>query len=63
MVNGDSGSQQLLETLRSIDTQTVVTMFLILAAAYVLGRVITALISKLSEKMSRKDRIDRKSVV
>ncbi|AAM06765.1 TPA: mechanosensitive ion channel family protein [Methanosarcina acetivorans] len=63
MVNGDSGSQQLLETLRSIDTQTVVTMFLILAAAYVLGRVITALISKLSEKMSRKDRIKVKMII
>lgn len=63
MVNGDSGSQQLLETLRSIDTQTVATILLVLAAAYVLGRVITALLSKISEKMSRKDRIKVKMII
>ncbi|AKB29251.1 Potassium efflux system KefA protein [Methanosarcina siciliae C2J] len=63
MVNGDSGSQQLLETLRSIDTQTIVIMFLILAAAYVLSRIITTLLSKISEKMSRKDRIKVKMII
>jgi len=63
MTNGDSGSQQLLETLRSIDTQTLVTMFLILAAAYVLGRIITTLLLKLSEKMSREDRIKVKMII
>lgn len=63
MTNGDTGSQQLLETLGSIDTQTLVTMFLILAAAYVLGRIITTLLLKLSEKMSRKDRIKVKMII
>lgn len=63
MANGDTSSEQLLEILRSIDTQTIVTMFLVLAAAYVLGRVITTLLSKLSEKMSRSSRIKVKMII
>jgi small-conductance mechanosensitive channel len=63
MANGDTSSQKLLETLGSIDTQTLVTMFLILAFAYVLGRVITILLLKLSEKMSRSSRIKVKMII
>jgi small-conductance mechanosensitive channel len=63
MANGDTGSEKLLEIFSSIDTQTIVSMFLILAAAYVLGRVITTLLSKLSEKMSRSSRIKIKMII
>lgn len=63
MTNGDTSSQKLLETLGSIDTQTLVTMFLILAFAYFLGRVITVLLLKLSEKMSRSSRIKVKMII
>ncbi|WP_048168643.1 mechanosensitive ion channel family protein [Methanosarcina sp. 2.H.A.1B.4] len=63
MANGDTGAQQFLETIRSIDTQTLITMFLILSIAYVLGRVITILLSKLSEKMNQSGRVKVKLII
>jgi small-conductance mechanosensitive channel len=66
MVNGDSvstGREQLLETLRSIETQTIVNIVLAFFVAYILGRIITAVLSKVSEKMSRSSRIKVKMVI
>ena len=61
--NGDTSAQKLLETIRSIDTQIVLTMFLVFTIAYVLGRIITILLSKLSEKMNQSGRVKVKLII
>jgi small-conductance mechanosensitive channel len=63
MVDVNTSREQLLETLTSIDTQTLITIFLIFLIAYVLARIITTLLSKLSEKMSRSGRIKVKIII
>jgi small-conductance mechanosensitive channel len=66
MVDGntvETSREQLLETLRSIEAQTLVNIFLVFFLAYILGRIISALLSKLSEKMSRSGRIKVKMVI
>lgn len=67
MVDGnsieDTTREQLLETLRSIETQTIVNILLIFFLAYVLGRIIAALLSRVSEKMSRSGRIKVKMII
>lgn len=63
MANGDTSVQQLLESIGSIDTYTLLTMFLIFSIAYVLGRVITILLSKLSEKMNQSGRVKVKLII
>ncbi|AKB81128.1 Potassium efflux system KefA protein [Methanosarcina barkeri 3] len=66
MVDGNAvntGREQLLETLRSIETQTIINIFLAFFVAYILGRIVTAVLSKISENMSRSSRIKVKMVV
>jgi len=63
MVDVNTSREQLLETLTSIDTQTLITIILIFLIAYVLARIITTLLSKLSEKMSRSGRIKVKIII
>lgn len=63
MVDGETGREQLLEALRSIEMQTLVDMVLVVFAAYILGRIITAVLSKISENMSREGRIKVKMVI
>lgn len=66
MVDGntvDTSREQLLETLRSIETQTLVNIILAFIFAYVLGRILAVLLSKVSEKMSRSGRIKVKMVI
>jgi small-conductance mechanosensitive channel len=66
MVDGNSVNttrEQLFETIRSIETQTLVNIILAFFVAYIFGRIITALLSKLSEKMSRSGRIKVKMVI
>ena len=63
MVDGETGREQLLETLRSIDTQTLITMLLVFFVAYMLSRIITTVLSKVSEKLSRSGRIKVKMVI
>lgn len=67
MVNGEgtveTGREQLLETLRSIEMQTLIDMALILFIAYILGRIVTSVLSKLSEKMSRGGSVKVKMII
>ena len=66
MVDGNSVNttrEQLLETIKSIETQTLVNIILAFFVAYIFARIITALLSKLSEKMSRSGRIKVKMVI
>jgi flagellar biosynthesis/type III secretory pathway M-ring protein FliF/YscJ len=63
MVNEDSAREQLLETIRSIEFQTLVNLVLVVLAAYLLGIIITKVISKISEKMSRRGRIKGKMII
>ncbi len=63
MVDGETGREQLLEALRSIEMQTLVDMVLVVFAAYILGRIITAVLSKISENMSREGRIKVKMII
>jgi small-conductance mechanosensitive channel len=63
MVDGETGREKLLEALRSIETQTLINMVLIIFAAYVLARIITAILLKVSEKMNRSGRIKVKTIV
>jgi small-conductance mechanosensitive channel len=66
MVDGSSVNttrEQLLETIISIETQTLVNIILAFFVAYIFARIITALLSKLSEKMSRSGRIKVKMVI
>ncbi|WP_410509665.1 mechanosensitive ion channel family protein [Methanosarcina hadiensis] len=67
MVNGEdaveSGRQQLLETIRSIEMQTLIDMVLILLVAYILGRIVTSVLSKISEKMSRSGSVKVKMII
>jgi small-conductance mechanosensitive channel len=66
MVDGNSVNttrEQLLETIRSMETQTLVNIILAFFVAYIFARIITALLSKLSEKMSRSGRIKVKMVI
>lgn len=63
MVNEDSAREQLLETIRSIEFQTLVNLVLVVLAAYLLGIIITKVISKISEKMSRSSRIKGKMII
>jgi small-conductance mechanosensitive channel len=63
MVDGESAREQLLETIRSIETQTLINMILIFLAAYVLGRIITHVLSRTSEKMSRSSRVKVKMII
>lgn len=66
MVDGNSVNttrEQLFETIRSIETQTLVNIILAFFVAYIFARIITALLSKLSEKMSRSGRIKVKMVI
>lgn len=66
MVDGntvDTSREQLLETLRSIETQTLVNIILAFIIAYVLGKILAVLLSKVSEKMSRSGRIKVKMVI
>ncbi len=63
MVDGNTSREQLLEILRSVDTQTLITMALIFLIAYVLGRVITILLLKFSEKLSHTGRIKVEVVI
>ncbi|MDR7666914.1 mechanosensitive ion channel [Methanosarcina sp. Z-7115] len=59
----DTSREQLLETLRSIETQTIVNILLIFFLAYILGRIIATILSKVSEKMSRSSRVKVKMVI
>jgi len=63
MVNGETTREQLLESIRSIETQTLINIILIFFAAYVLSRIITSILSKASEKMSRSGRIKVKMII
>lgn len=66
MVDGDTvntSREQLLETLRSIETQTLVNIILIFLIAYILSKIITRLLSKSSEKMSHSGRVKVKMVI
>lgn len=66
MVDGRSVNttrEQLLETIISIETQTLGNIILAFFVAYIFARIITALLSKLSEKMSRSGRIKVKMVI
>ena len=63
MVNGESAREQLLETIRSIETQTLINMILIFFAAYVLGRIVTSILLKASERMSRSGRVKVKMII
>lgn len=67
MVNGEeaveSGREQLLETIRSIEMQTLIDMVLILFVAYLLGRIVTTVLSKISEKMSRSGSVKVKMII
>lgn len=67
MVNGEgtveTGREQLLETLRSIETQTLVTMISILLVAYILGKIVTIILLKISEKMSRSGSVKVKMTI
>jgi moderate conductance mechanosensitive channel len=66
MVDGNAvntSREQLLETLRSIETQTIVNIILAFFVAYILGRIVTVVLSKISENMSRSSRIKVKMVV
>ncbi|HII92586.1 MAG TPA: mechanosensitive ion channel family protein [Methanosarcina sp.] len=66
MVDGSSVNttrEQLLETIISIETQTLVNIILAFFVAYIFARIITALLLKLSEKMSRSGRIKVKMVI
>ena len=60
MVDGESGREQLLEAIRSIDTETLINMILVLSIAYILSTIISVILSKISEKMSRNGRIKAK---
>jgi moderate conductance mechanosensitive channel len=62
-IDGESGREQLIEALRSIEMQTLVDMVLVVFAAYVLGRIVTAVLSKISENMSRESRIKVKMII
>jgi moderate conductance mechanosensitive channel len=57
MVNESTSREQILNILRSIDTQTLLTMVLIFLIAYILSGIITTLLLKLSEKLSHTGRI------
>jgi small-conductance mechanosensitive channel len=59
----NTSREQLLETLRSIETQTIVNVILAFFVAYILGRIITIVLSKISEKMSRSGRVKVKMVI
>ncbi|MGB9929024.1 MAG: mechanosensitive ion channel family protein [Methanosarcina sp.] len=59
----NSTREQLLETITSIETQTIIKMILIFVVAYLFGRIIAALLSKFSEKLSRSGRIKVKMVI
>jgi len=63
MVNGNSSREQLLETVKSIEIQTIINIALIFLFAYILGRIITTLFSKLSDKMNRSDRVKVKMII
>jgi len=63
MVDGDTSSQQLLDTIMSIDIQTILTIVLIFSIAYILGRIITILLSKLSDKLSQSGRVKVKLII
>ncbi len=63
MADVNTSKEQLLETLKSIDTQTLIVIILIFLIAYVLARIITTLLSKLSEKTSRSGRIKVKIII
>ncbi len=66
MVDGDTvntSREQLLETLRSIETQTIVNILLIFLLAYILGRILAAILSKASEEMSRTVRVKVKMLI
>ncbi|NLO30929.1 MAG: mechanosensitive ion channel [Methanosarcina mazei] len=63
MVDGESGREQLLEAIRSIDTETLINMILVLSIAYILSTIISVILSKISEKMSRNGRIKAKMLI
>jgi small-conductance mechanosensitive channel len=63
MVDGESGREQFLEAIRSIDTETLINMVLVLSIAYILSMIISVLLSKISEKMSRGGRIKVKMLI
>jgi len=63
MVDGNTSREQLLEILKSVDTQTLITMALIFLIAYILGRIITIFLLKLSEKLSHTGRIKVEVVI
>jgi small-conductance mechanosensitive channel len=63
MVDGNTSREQLVETLRSVETQTLVNIVLAILIAYLLGMIITDVLSRLSEKMSRSGRIKVKMVI
>lgn len=52
MVNENVSSEQILNALGSVDTQSLITIVLIFLFAYIFGRIITILLLKLSEKLS-----------
>ncbi len=66
MVDGntvDTSREQLLENLRSIETQTIINILLVFFLAYILARIIATILSKASEKMSRSGRVKVKMVI
>ncbi len=62
VIESNSTREQLLETVRSIEVQTLINMALVVLLAYLLGIILTKVISKISEKMSRRGRIKVKMI-
>ncbi len=63
MADAETSRQQLLDTILSIDIQTLITIVLIFSIAYILGRIITVLLSKLSDKLSQSGRVKVKLII
>lgn len=63
VVEDNTTREQLLGTIRSIEFQTLLNMFLVVLTAYLLGIILTKAISKVSEKMSRSSRVKVKMII
>lgn len=63
MADAETSRQQLLDTILSIDIQTLITIVLIFSIAYILGKIVTILLSKLSDKLSQSGRVKVKLII
>ena len=63
MVDAETSRQQLLDTILSIDIQTLITIVLIFSIAYILSKIVTILLSKLSDKLSQSGRVKVKLII